>query len=156
MGVTTGGRRYPITLVDERREGNADGRAVEAIALLQQLGFKVEPPAALVTRLRKRERDEWLRRAHAQIGASSCWAGCVVLAKEVETFESRVWPRWSEAPPERGTAMRLCLFEARKLAGDALPSTERHLYTILKREAACNFSGEAGKLVAGPSGESDK
>lgn len=40
--------RYTIVLEDQR-EGDADGRAVEAITSLQQLGYKVEPPPALVT-----------------------------------------------------------------------------------------------------------
>ena len=61
------------------------------------------------------------------------------LAREISTFESIVWPRWRDfpSPPEGCSELRRYLFEARRLG--ELPSSERRLYSILKRDDAGAF-----------------
>lgn len=76
------------------------------------------------------------------MSADTTWAKSVALASEIDKFQAIVWPRWRDfpSPPQGCSELRRYLFEARRLG--ELPSSERRLYSILKREDAGHFSGE--------------
>jgi hypothetical protein len=126
----------------DEAEGDADARMVQTIAWLRRRGYRIEDPPDLATRLRRQQRDEFLRLAGELISAGSTWARSVALAREVGTFESILWPRWRDLPSPPGTCseLRRHLFEAHKLG--ELPESERQLYAILKRDGASHFSGD--------------
>lgn len=68
------------------------------------------------------------------------WGRCVVLEREIATFEGILWPRWRdrEAPPEPYSELRRRLFEARRLG--PLPSTARQILNIAtKRDGRGDF-----------------
>jgi hypothetical protein len=130
---------YRLELVDEA-EGDADERMVETIAWLQSRGYKVEHASDLATRLRRRERDGFLLQALELMSAGTPGGRCVELEAEIRRFEAVLWPRWRdrEMPPEGGSALRSCLFRARRLG--PLPTTARHLWNIaMKRNSPCDF-----------------
>jgi len=89
-------------------DGVQDGRHRRAEGYL---GIPATP-----ARCRRWLRDGWLARAAAHIDATGEWAGCVQLAEEWETFQTRGgWSAWrdlKEPPPELTSELRRALFYA--------------------------------------------
>lgn len=87
------------------------------------------------TRWRRAQRDRHLRRALALVEGDSPWRRCLALEREIERFESVIWPRWRDrtAPPPEASRLRAELFQARRL--DALPTTARQLSNIARSES---------------------
>lgn len=69
-------------------------------------------------RMRRLQRDHWLRRAAREIDADGPWRGACALKAELDTFMSRGgWLAWrdGDAPPEGTSRLREALFYAVKL-----------------------------------------
>lgn len=101
-------------------------------------------------------RDCFLREASRLVEDGSTWARCVSLAKEIATFEARIWKRWRdlEVAPPGCSDLRACLFRARKLG--ELPTTTRQLYTVvsLKPNPTIHFSFSHDTLTEISAGDS--
>lgn len=82
------------------------------------------------TLYRRRRRDLFIRRAFREIEGPSPWQRCIQLAREIETFSSRVWPVWrqNKTPPPGASRLRTYLFEAARAW--ELPTTARRLHDI--------------------------
>lgn len=124
--------RYTVH-VDEA--DNPDELA-EDLRALDLRGYKVEC-AALDERLRRGQRDDYLRKACSLLLGT---LRCVALEREICRFEAVLWPRWRDrdTPPEPCSTLRHYLFEARRRG--PLPSTARQLLNIIaKSDARGNF-----------------
>jgi len=84
------------------------------VALDQALhlsGVGIERASSSANRI---ERNRHLVRAARLCGGATPRERCARLAREIEIFETRVWPRWQKlpVPPETASALRVELFEA--------------------------------------------
>lgn len=77
------------------------------------------------------KRDGYLRAAHASCEGDSKWQKAVELERQINIFESTIWPRVREEefPPARLSQLRRNLFLAKKV-GLALPEKARQLHEI--------------------------
>jgi hypothetical protein len=78
-------------------------------------------------------RDKWLNAAWQLIDAPGAWLRSVALARELATFEARIWPAWrhNDAPPEGASDLRRALF-AVLTTGAKIPTTAQQLHNICK------------------------
>jgi hypothetical protein len=115
------------------------GELTAVIEAIEGLGAAVECPAH-DARERLRDRDEFLRAAHALMNGSTPWRRCTELESDIRRFEAVLWPRLRdrETPPEGCSGLRACLFRARRLG--PLPTTAKQLWNIIvKRNSPCDF-----------------
>ena len=106
-------------------------KLIPGIREFERAGCRVECPA-LAERMRRGERDDYLRKAQALMSGTP-WGRCVQLEAEIHRFEALVWPKWRDraAPPEPCSVLRRYLFEARRCG--LLPATARQLRNIVAK-----------------------
>lgn len=86
----------------------------------------------------RKARTRWLKAKQREhlMSAWNCldgspWLRSVQLAKEIDRFETVIWPAWSrlDRPPANASRLRTALWEARR--SGPLPGSERRLHDIV-------------------------